>query len=562
MSSQSQAEESTPKRRSTKLKINNVLEAFEKIVEMARGSELSTKFFNKAKPYLQYTRELLHLSDMQIALLTIFVERSEDNRILLSEIADHIGCTTTHILSISHEIDELERLRYIRKARTSKSISYRVPQQVIDALVKNKPYVYSPEKVTDLNSFFDAFDTLIDEKEDNELNYKSLEQLTMDMLEDIKDSNYMRELRRLPIKMCDSDIVLFTYMAHRFVAYCDDNIEFSDIKELYDNEKVPNDVRSELSDRESALFFNNLIENVSEDGLARPDKFRLTPFSKDEILGELNLRRGIKSTVGLIMADTLAEKKLIYSDAEQQQVEELHSILTAEHFSDVQSRLLQAGYRKGFCCLFYGVPGTGKTETVYQLARLTGRNLLRVDVDKIKSYWVGESEKKIKALFDRYNNICRGSALAPILLFNEADAVLGVRMEGASRAVDKMENSLQNIILQEMESLEGIMIATTNLTINLDKAFERRFLYKIRFDKPTNEARAQIWKSMIPNLSDSDAATIASLFDLTGGEIENIARKHSIKTILCGNTDIDLNEIIDLCRKERISSDSHPRIGF
>lgn len=218
--------------------------------------------------------------------------------------------------------------------------------------------------------------------------------------------------------------------------------------------------------------------------------------------------------------------------------------------------------RPGFCCIFYGTPGTGKTETVYQLARQTGRDIMRVDVDKIKSCWVGESEKNIKALFDRYRNICKNSKLAPILLFNEADAVLGVRMEGAARAVEKMENSIQNIILQEMETLEGIMIATTNLTTNLDKAFERRFLYNIRFDKPSVESRAKIWQTMLPDLSEYDANTLASQFDLSGGEIENIARKHSVNAILKGNDSIDVQEIINSCRHERLSQNDRPKIGF
>lgn len=187
---------------------------------------------------------------------------------------------------------------------------------------------------------------------------------------------------------------------------------------------------------------------------------------------------------------------------------------------------------------------------------------MRVDVDEIKSCWVGESEKNIKTLFDRYSNICKNTDRAPILLFNEADAVLGVRMEGASRAVDKMENSIQNIILQEMETLEGIMIATTNLTTNLDKAFERRFLYKIRFDKPTVESRAKIWQSMLKGLPANDAQTLASLFDLSGGEIENIVRKHSVNAILTGNDTLDLPTLIETCRHERISSTSLPRIGF
>lgn len=226
--------------------------------------------------------------------------------------------------------------------------------------------------------------------------------------------------------------------------------------------------------------------------MARSDAFKLTDKAKEEFLCELNLNRIGKSDKGLIRADTLSEKDLIYNPSEFEQITRLSSILSEERFIEVQNRLRSAGMRPGFCCIFYGAPGTGKTETVYQLARQTGRDIMRVDVDKIKSCWVGESEKNIKILFDRYRNICKNSKPAPILLFNEADAVLGVRMEGAARAVDKMENSIQNIILQEMETLEGIMIATTNLTTNLDKAFERRFLYKIRFDKPSVEVRSKI----------------------------------------------------------------------
>ena len=187
--------------------------------------------------------------------------------------------------------------------------------------------------------------------------------------------------------------------------------------------------------------------------------------------------------------------------------------------------------------------------------------ILRVDIDKIKSCWIGESEKNIKALFERYRNICKNSTTAPILLFNEADAVFGIRMENAARAADKMENSIQNIILQEMENLEGIVIATTNLTSNLDKAFERRFLYKIQFSRPTAETRARIRQSMMPYLKDDEALALAQQFDLSGGEIENIVRKQSVSSILSGKETADLSDIFDLCRRERLHT-SHPRIGF
>ena len=479
---------------------------------------------------------------------------------MISEIARYAGCRTTKILRLSDDIDILESMHYLRASRSSKSLSYRVPVAVLKSLRKNQPYTHETEPVLDTQTFFDRFDKLMNEKDDDELTHDSLMEQTMDMLDEIKDTTFATELRRC--NFGDEDTLLFIFMAHLFVENNDDNIGFHDIDDIFDDNEIPSWVKREFRTRDSELFEKELIENVNEDGMARSDAFKLTDKAKEELLCELNLNNVGKSDRGLVKADTLAEKNLIYNVSERDQIAELSSILSDSRFNEVQCRLRSAGMRPGFCCIFYGAPGTGKTETVYQIARQTGRDIMRVDVDKIKSCWVGESEKNIKALFDRYRNICKNSKLAPILLFNEADAVLGVRMEGASRAVDKMENSIQNIILQEMETLEGIMIATTNLTTNLDKAFERRFLYKIRFDKPTLEARAKIWQTMLSGISDDDAQALASLFDLSGGEIENIARKHSVNAILSGREAIDIQEIITTCKQERISQNNRPKIGF
>ena len=86
-----------------------------------------------------------------------------------------------------------------------------------------------------------------------------------------------------------------------------------------------------------------------------------------------------------------------------------------------------------------------------------------------------------------------------------------------------------------METLEGIMIATTNLTQNLDSAFERRFLYKIEFEKPTLTAKQSIWHSMMPTLSKSESLELARNYDFSGGQIENIARKRTVETIINGS---------------------------
>ena len=541
-------------------KIKSILEAFEYIVELAEDSNLDNDFLDKASTYIKYAASRLKLSAMQVVLLAMFVDRSEDCRIMISEIAKFAGCRTTKILRLSDDIDILESKHYLRASRSHKSLSYRVPGSVLKSLRKNQPYVHEVELVSDTQAFFDRFDKLMIEKNDDELTHDSLMEQTIDMLEDIKDTKFAKEIRRCGFS--DEDTLLFIFMAHLYVENNDDNIGFHDIDDIFDDSELPSWVKRDFRNRDSALFEKELIENVNEDGMARSDAFKLTDKAKEELLCELNLNRVGKSDKGLIKADTLTKKDLVYNTSECNQITELSSILSENRFNEVQSHLRLAGMRPGFCCIFYGAPGTGKTETVYQLARQTGRDIMRVDVDKIKSCWVGESEKNIKALFDRYRNICKNSKLAPILLFNEADAVLGVRMEGAARAVDKMENSIQNIILQEMETLEGIMIATTNLTTNLDKAFERRFLYKIRFDKPTIESRSRIWQTMLVGLSDKDAQILAAQFDLSGGEIENIARKHTVNAILTGKESVDIQEIINSCNHEKISQSTRQRIGF
>lgn len=535
----------------------SILEAFEIIVELAKDSNLDSDFLTKAAPCISFAAEKLNLTDQQTILLALFVDKSE-NRILISEIADFIGCSTTRILRLSKDIDSLVDLNYLKVSKSNRSRSYRMPWEVIESLKNDTPYIITREKIADTFSFFAQFSKLMQEKDDNEITYQKIMERTNEMLEEIKDSTFVKELNKY--HLYNDDKLLFIFMAHLFVENNDDLIGFRDIDDLYDDDEIPGWVKRELRKGESRLFHDKLIEYVNEDGMARTDCFKLTETAKETMLPEFNDTNIGKSQKGLIKFESLSPKELIFNPGEKSSIEDLTSILTKDRFKGVQERLEKAGMRKGFCCLFYGAPGTGKTETVFQIARKTGRNIMKVDVDKVKSCWVGESEKNIKAIFDRYRSICQNSELAPILLFNEADAVLGVRMEGASRGVDKMENSIQNIILQEMESLEGIMIATTNLTTNLDKAFERRFLYKIRYDKPNAAARKRIWEIMLPGISSDAALTLSSSFDMSGGEIENIARKHTVNTILSGDESIDLDILTEMCQKERIAKNY--KVGF
>lgn len=541
----------------------NILNAMESILESAEDSELDELFLDTVNPLLDYLSERLELTKEQALFLTLFVNFCDYNSITLGQIADYLDCRTIRVMSYTQIINELEQMRYIRCSRYKHNatiVSYRIPQEVIDALQNDKPYKVEKLPITNTESFFDGLDPLFEEKNDNEITYERVKEEVSEMLDSIKDSQFCRHLDKL--KIDTDDKLLFIFMAHLFVENNDDNITLSDISHLYDNKDVPRWVKSSLRNKDCKLQLTNLIEFAPEGDFMSCEAFKLTDYAKETILAELKLQPKTQPKRDLIPHDSFAAKKLIYNADEQKQVAQLTELLKPKRFSEVQDRLAKAGMRKGFCCIFHGAPGTGKTETVQQIARLTGRDIMRIDVDKIKNCFVCESEKNIKRAFDKYRKYAEEMECAPILLFNEADAILGIRVENATRSVDKMENSIQNIILQEMETFEGIMIATTNLTSNLDKAFERRFLYKIRFDKPTIEARSEIWQAMMPSLSAADAKVLAREYDMSGGEIENIVRKQTVNAILSDEKEADLPKLRYLCSHERLNSGNRSRIGF
>ena len=236
-------------------------------------------------------------------------------------------------------------------------------------------------------------------------------------------------------------------------------------------------------------------------------------------------------------------------------------LLQQDRMKEIRRSLRKSGLNSGFTCLFYGPPGTGKTETAYQIGLATGRDIYQADMSLLHGKWVGDSERHAQQLFDQYFNKILHSKIAPILLLNEADAIISPRLVNADTSVGLMYNRVQNILLQALEDFQGILIATTNLEQNFDSAFERRFLYKMHFRLPSPAVRARIWKSMLASLSDEDCRRLADEFPtFAGGHIANVSRKALIEAALHG-CDIGLERIRELCRRETIADDAHP-IGF
>ncbi len=178
----------------------------------------------------------------------------------------------------------------------------------------------------------------------------------------------------------------------------------------------------------------------------------------------------------------------------------------------------KVGRGVGIAALLSGPPGTGKTMVAGLIARELGLDLYQIDLSRIVSKYIGETEKNLARVFDAAEV---GHA---ILLFDEADSLFAKRSEVKS-SNDRYANLEVNFLLQRIEQFAGISLLTTNHERNIDEAFRRRLAIHVRFTSPDVDQREQLWRTMMParaRLADGvDYRRLAEELEMTGGYIKN-----------------------------------------
>ena len=539
------------------------------IIDLSEKTGITHEFMETASGHLKSVSDYYSITPEQALLFSHFIGQGEDNNISTLDIAESLNCKPIDILIYQKDIDELVKRKLLVKRRKlsgvmkhgrNESSKYYVPVSIMESLKSNTPLVIQEYVNLGIYDLFDILEQLVSKCFDDEIS-------SADFIDEV---NYLID-NNLHLTFCqvfksyrlkESLTSVFIFFCERLINNDDDKIELNQLNDLFENVSEYRYISRTFKDRTNCLFTKGLVQNTTNERFGDREAFCLTDKAKSELLVELNVDlKNAKLKKDLILADKITAKKMFYNDKTEKSVQELTSLLMPEKNKNITKRLKETGMRTGFACLFYGEPGTGKTETVNMIAKSTGRDIMVVDISQIKSCWFGESEKKIKQIFDKYRVYVEANEVAPILLLNEADAVIGKRKDVTIGSVAQTENAIQNIILQELENLNGILIATTNLTQNMDKAFERRFLYKVEFSKPAPKIREMLWKEMMPDLADNEARLLSEKFNFSGGQIENIARKGAVNFVLSGNK-ITVDQIIEYCHDEKLEGQISKPIGF
>jgi hypothetical protein len=546
-----------------------IIEAISVVVETTKNTEAGIDNLLAIDTDLDHISGFFKCSKNEAFIIAaLFVLNCQEGPISINELSKFLKCTTLRLLEQIPVIKELQekdivcaqRVRFKRNGILA-NMEYYLDEKIVDAIMNNTEIPVGKNKAQfDIFQMLENIYTLAEHREEGKLTTSDLLQDTEQYINKGANFNVVKQVNQLDLTTVEKYIIFYCYWKYLIG---EDDVTLTEVfQAIYDRSHArirqiqqfisgnSQLIRKGLIDMENGQFINEATVKLSEYSLAVLKDDGIQPYKKTAVKRDDH-----------ILPEQIVSKKLFYNEQEEKQLNLLGDALENSNFLKMQDRLNEKGLSKSIAVLLYGPPGTGKTESVYQFAKKTGRQILKVDISRTKSMWFGESQKLIKRVFSDYQSFKRSADKCPILLFNEADAVISTRRDSNSSNTAQTENAIQNIILEELENFNGILFATTNLVNNIDKAFERRFLFKIELKQPNISIRADIWRGKITHLTKDEAMKLANRYDFSGGQIDNILKKVEMSYIL-NDACSDIEQIINYCESEQLTKNRLAKVGF
>lgn len=555
----------------------SILDNVEIIANQAYESNLSEEFKDLVRPHVQIVADFYGITELQTILLSALITINlQSNSVEFTELSRFFDISpitlAKHIPQIKILIDRqfirptAEDNRKRRRQTQLNSQEYFVNKDFYHALTTNEKYSPASRKVADVFDLLKIITNVISSKDEYQ-NEAEVYSVVNETLEQNNDIQFVKDLR--VINLDNQDQILFLCLCSAFLDDPNDEVDLTKLVcFLFPDIKENMRIRKQFINNEHPLQKFELVELVK--GYFRQDSsVHLSEKAWVLLVGE-NAEMFNKTKTApnkqfqIIKTEDIVEKHLFYTEEDQKEIDFIIDILQPENYQNMVKRLADDGLPEGLCMLFYGEAGTSKTQLCYTIAKKTGRDIFNFKLSEAKSMYYSESEKLIKKAFDFYREMVVKSTLAPIFLLNEADGILGKRHGGdiANQSIQTTNNVIITILLNEFETLNGILLSTTNLQDNFDDSFYRRFIIKKKFEKPSIEVRRKIWSDKIPWLNQQELM-ILSKYEITGAIIENVQRKLVMQRALYGTDRPELALIINYLKEENIGkSQQRSRIGF
>ena len=529
------------------------------------GLDSNLKIINQqALPFVSELSNRLELDSTETVLFSCIIHsQMTQNKCETSRISEILNTPLEHLYTNQKKIRNLNFKNAVEISFGSQEIeSYFVKRSVRNAFFLNninpsiKKINYSFLEILEfVHDTFSQFKMNSDDVEE----FKFYREKLKYILKNNRNLPEVKMLNKTKLKLSEQ-IILMIIVLNNSIKKGAVNV-LSVFDSGSDNLDESFNLFSSFNNKENILITENYIE-LSTDENSDP---------YDYVIGSKGLKfinqsvKSVPSSLVLPKSELLTAifpEKTIYTslyfdDESEKDYNRVSKLLDEDNFIKFAGKNC---ITKGLNILFYGIPGSGKTESVMQLAKSSNRIILQANLSTIRDKWIGGSEKNAQKIFDDYEIISKACKLKPILLLNEADAILGSR-QSVSQYADQSNNTVQNIFLECFENFTGILIATTNLQNNLDKAFDRRFLIKMNFQLPSKQKRLEICSNKVKNVP-IEIQQIISEFEFSGGQLDNISKKIKMYELIDG-IKVNAEKVRSICSEEQvIKNDNARRIGF
>lgn len=491
------------------------------------------------------------LSEMDILLIALVFEDSfKDTPKSGWKLIDTFFKTSTgNKLDLINRLNKLVRERYLDKVdlslKSTNSLNrstYTLQESTLAGLMTGKiEEAFFYKKVDDSGRFVELIRMMQNQVNSDNYNWQEMTEIVKTLIEKNSHLNLVKgyfKLYKAGFKKMEKDQAEyeFLFLVLLLEKFLDGDTEL-DLDENLSQIESPffmlDCIRKSIDNDSHPLLRKNYLHEVKGPINSRIRTFTFTEEGIENLLGNeaAKLLRS-PSSKNMYLPEKIAACDLFFEGPMANQVAEIESILKQDGFENWRKKIHQkTGKEPGLTMLFFGKPGTGKTELALQLAKNSNRPIIKTDMSEMKSMWFGESEKIVKQVFTRYKYLQKHTKKTPILFLNEADALIGKRLH-TSNSLDQTTNAIQNILLDELENFSGILIATTNMKENFDSAFERRFLLKLEFQNPGPELRYTLLQNKFPEIPNDALLKLSQQFALSPAQLENIHRKLNMQELL------------------------------
>jgi len=536
------------------------------IFDSSKKSKLEYSGDKLVESAIQSTSKLLEISHVQSCLFAIiFMFNIDDNEISSERLINFLDLKITDYFDIKGDIELLVSKNLIKYKRENggKNLynsSFNVNQKVIDAIFNNGSI---DEALAQPELDFIQFCSHVKRRvQNNSYKDKSVFELC-EQITELENKN----INLSPIKYLKENKI---EIEERIVLY-------SLIESLTDNEHQINLMSllkeifgavDSISIAGSIIAGNQDIEQkklveIESKGFVEDATISLTNKAKDLLLGNsANLYKvKVDTKHQLIRCESIQEKQLFFNEKLKNELDFFKASIQNDNLVKLKTKLSESKIKKSIVTIFEGIPGSGKTESCYQIAKELRYDLFVLDFTQMKSTYYSESQTLVKKSFTEFREICRVNERPVIMVINECDGLLHQRIStGDGQSSDHTENEIQTILLEEFEKSDDIIILTTNLINSIDVAFYRRFLFKIRFDNPDKEVLKQIYKSKLSWLEEEELERLSAV-ELSGGEVDNVVTKVLINEVI-NSKKSTIYDILEFCKQEKVDKKKTTKLGF